>query len=58
MANVIIKSEERQAYEQRVLRSFDGDPNNREHREAVEVIAARSDEAYNQLKRMEERNHA
>jgi len=55
MANVIIKSEERKAYENRVLQSFGGDPNDKSSREAAECIAARSDEAYQTMKKQEER---
>ena len=54
MANVIIKSEERQRDEQRVRDTF-GAGNDRASKEAVECIAARSREAYTELKRMEER---
>lgn len=56
MANIIIKSDERRAYEDRVMRSFGVNPANREQREAAEIVAARSNEAYNNLKRMEEKN--
>lgn len=52
-AAVHIKSDERKAHEERVMRSFGVDPANREQREAAEVIAARSNEAYNDLRRME-----
>ncbi len=55
MANVILKTEERRAYEDRVMRSFSADPKNKEQHEAVEIIAARSKEAYNEMKRMEEK---
>ena len=51
MANIIIKSDERRAYEDRVMRSFGVNPANREQREAAEIVAARSSEAYNNLKR-------
>ena len=47
MANVIIKSDERRAYEDRVLQSFGG---NRAD------SGARSHEAYSELKRMEEKH--
>ena len=53
MANVIIKSDERKAYEQRVMRSFGVERGSREQKEAAEVVAARSAEAYKELKRME-----
>jgi len=53
MANLIIKSDERRAYENRVMRSFGANPASREQREAAEVVAARSCEAYRELKRME-----
>lgn len=55
MANIIIKSDERRAYEDKVMRSFGVNPANREQREAAEIVAARSNEAYNSLKRMEEK---
>ena len=54
MANVIIKSEERRRDEERVRETF-GAGNDKASREAVECIAARSREAYTELKRMEER---
>lgn len=56
MANIIIKSDERRAYEDRVMRSFGANPASREQREAAEIVAARSSEAYNSLKRMEEKS--
>lgn len=56
MANVIIKSDERRAYEDRVMRSFCANPASREQREAAEIVAARSNEAYKNLKKMEEKN--
>ena len=56
MANIIIKSDERRAYEDRVMRSFGVNPANREQREAAEIVAARSREAYNNLKQMEEKS--
>lgn len=56
MANVIIKSEERKAHEEKVMRSFGVNPASREQREAAEIIAARSREAYGELKRMEDKN--
>lgn len=56
MANVIIKSEERRAHEAAVMRSFGINPTDRSGREAAELIAARSNEAYSELKRMEEKS--
>ena len=55
MANAIIKSDERRAYEDRVLQSFGGNKADSAAREAAAVIAARSQEAYNEMKRMEDR---
>ena len=55
MANVIIKSEERMAHEKSVMRSFGVNPADRGAREAAELVAARSREAYDELKRIEER---
>lgn len=55
MANVIIKSEERKTHEETVMRSFGVNPADRGAREAAELVAARSREAYSELKRMEER---
>ena len=55
MANVIIKSEERMAHEKSVMRSFGVNPADRGAREAAELVAARSREAYDELKRREER---
>lgn len=55
MAYVIIKSEERTAHEERVMRSFNVNPADRGAREAAELVAARSREAYGELKRMEDR---
>ncbi|MCD7891618.1 MAG: hypothetical protein LUG26_07735 [Ruminococcus sp.] len=54
MANIIIKTDERKAYEESVLRSFGG-RNNAADREAAQVIAARSQEAIAELKRMEDK---
>ena len=54
MANVIIKSEEQRQAEARVAQSF-GASNRPEDREAVETIARRSEEAYQEAKRMEGR---
>lgn len=56
MPNVIIKSEERKAHEAAVMRSFGVNPADRGAREAAELVAARSREAYGDLRRMEERN--
>lgn len=53
MANLIIKSDERRAYENRVMRSFCANPASMEQREAAELVAARSGEAYRELRRME-----
>ena len=55
MANVIIRSEERKAHEERVMSSFGANPADRGAREAAELVAARSREAYGELKRMEDR---
>ncbi|WP_180955796.1 hypothetical protein [Mediterraneibacter gnavus] len=55
MANIIIKSEERRNHEERVMRSFGVNPADRGAREAAEVIAARSREAYGRLREMEDR---
>lgn len=53
MANIIIKSEERKQAEAYVSRSFGANVRNAADREHVECIAARTDEAYKNLKRME-----
>lgn len=55
MANVIIKSEERRKQEAYVLDSFKkgGCNVSKSDREAAECIAARSREAYQNLKKME-----
>lgn len=55
MANVIIKSEERKAHEEKVMRSFGVNPADRGAREAAELVAARSREAYGELRRMEDK---
>lgn len=57
MANVVIKSEERRAHEAFVLGSFKGGGTSASSRdrEAAECIAARSREAYAELRRMEEK---
>lgn len=54
MANIIIKSEERKQAEAYVARSFGANPRNAADREHVECIAARTAEAYKELRRMEE----
>jgi hypothetical protein len=54
MAYVLNKSEERKADERYVMRSFGINPNDSAGREYAETIAARSREAYNELRRMEE----
>jgi hypothetical protein len=56
MANVIIKSEERKAHDAEVMRSFGVNPADKGAREAAELVAARSREAYSELKRMEDRH--
>lgn len=56
MANVIIKSDERKQFEEKVMKSFCVDKNDSSAREAAECIAARSREAYSELRRMEEKN--
>lgn len=54
--NVIIKSDERRANEAYVLQTFGkGAIEDAQSREAAECIAAKTNEAMNQLKRMEER---
>lgn len=53
MANVIIKSEERKAHEQYVMRTFGADNSSAESKEAAACIAARSREAADELRRME-----
>ena len=56
MASIIIKSDERRAHEDYVKRSFGlTEHSSRERLEAAEHVAARSREAYGQLKRMEGR---
>ncbi len=52
MANIIIKSDERRALERKVARDFRAGSTG-EQREAVEVIAAKSREAYAEAKKME-----
>ncbi len=55
MANIIIKSDERRALERRIARDFEA-RNTGEGREAAEVIAAKSQEAYAELKKTEGKN--
>lgn len=56
MANVIIKDDARRAHESYVLGSFKGGAAvSSGDREAAECIAARSREAYAEMKRMEEK---
>lgn len=50
----VVKSEERKADERYVMQSFGINPNDSAGREYAETIAARSREAYNELRRMEE----
>lgn len=58
MANIIIKSDERRAYENKVMRDFGYSPAHAsaERREQAEAVAARSAEAVRELKRMEGKN--
>ncbi|MEG1894654.1 MAG: hypothetical protein RR162_00340 [Oscillospiraceae bacterium] len=56
MANIIIKSEERQAHENRIMKSYGANLSDRNAREAAEIVAARSNEAYSAIKKMEEKN--
>lgn len=56
MANIHIKSDERKASENYVLETFkrrSGGAITHADRDAAEIIAARSREAYNELKRTE-----
>ena len=56
MANVIIKSDERRAAEQRIARSFGiSGAGTASQREAVEVVARRTEEAQHMGRRMEGR---
>lgn len=57
MANVIIKSAERKEHEAYVLQSFNkgGGTTTNADREAADCIAARTREAHETLKRMEEK---
>ncbi|GHV07131.1 hypothetical protein FACS1894217_07260 [Clostridia bacterium] len=54
MPNVIIKSDERARFEAEILLSNRSDGRNPEHRDAAEVIAARTSEAMRELNRQEE----
>lgn len=45
MANVIIKSEERRADVERIMKSYGVNNNNQAMREAAEIVAARTNEA-------------
>lgn len=56
MANVIIKDDSRKAYEASILKSFGGNSKDVSHREYAECIAARTNEAVSQLRKMEENN--
>ncbi|GHU96273.1 hypothetical protein FACS1894208_10660 [Clostridia bacterium] len=51
MSNVIIKSDERARFEAEILLSNRSDGRNPEHRDAAEVIAARTSEAMRELNR-------
>ena len=51
MANIIIKSEERQADEAHVANQFDFDHNDPAMREAIEIIAARTRETVEDARR-------
>ncbi len=53
MANIIIKSEERKSREAFVARSFGADMRKKEDREHVECITARTQQARDELKRLE-----
>jgi hypothetical protein len=55
MTNIIIKSEDRKQREAFVARSFGANTQSKEQREHVECIAARTKEAHDELKRMEDR---
>ncbi len=58
MANIHIKTEERKASEKYVLDSFGrSGAVTRAERDAAEVIAARSREAYDEMKRTEEKRN-
>lgn len=56
MANIIIKSDERRNAEAYVAKSFGANIRNASDREHVECITARTQEAYKELNRMEEKN--
>lgn len=56
MANIIIKSDERKAHENRILKSYGADYSDKTAREAAEIVAARSNEAYASMKKMEEKS--
>ena len=57
MANIHIKSDERRNFEEKVMRDFGIDPSGpAERRELGEAIAARSREAVDQMKRMEDKH--
>ena len=55
MANVIIKTDEQRADQAYAMQRFGLDPNNSDHREAAEVISRRTSEAYQELRKMEEK---
>ena len=46
MANILLKNEEQERENKRVLESFRGDSNNKEDREKAEYIARKSKEIY------------
>lgn len=52
MANIIIRTDDRKAYESRVHNDFGGN-GTKEHREYAECIAARTQEAISEMKRKE-----
>lgn len=52
MANIIIKTDERKAYEKQVLNDFGGNGTT-ERKEYAECIAARTQEALAEMKRKE-----
>lgn len=57
MANIIIKSEERRQHDNYVLETFkQGAAVTQSDRDAAECIAARTREAFQNLKQMEEKN--
>lgn len=53
MANIIIKSDERKAHENRILKSYGANSSDKAAREAAEIVAARSNEAYASMKKTE-----